>query len=159
MRRFEPTDARFVIDLHHAGLHQMGAHVGSGPWDADVEDIQHHYVDSGGEFLVGMLGDELVAMGGILPVADERHCADLCRLRVVEQAQGNGYGTEIVRELEARAIELGFTVLTAHTSTVQVPSQRLLAGSGFFETHRRTVRGPDGQVDAIFYAKDIEAGA
>jgi hypothetical protein len=39
-RRYEPRDRDAVQRLHHSGLDQMGANLGSGPWDADLDAIE-----------------------------------------------------------------------------------------------------------------------
>ena len=63
IRPFEPSDAAAVWTLHNEALEATGTHVGNGPWDDDVRDPSREYQDRGGEFLVGVLAGEIVAMG------------------------------------------------------------------------------------------------
>ena len=55
IRRYEPRDKRAVRRLHDDALNEVGAHLGSGPWDDDLDEIESVYLDQGGEFLVGVL--------------------------------------------------------------------------------------------------------
>jgi hypothetical protein len=48
IRRYEPGDKRTVRPLHDGALNEVGAHLGSGPWDDDLDEIENVYLDSGG---------------------------------------------------------------------------------------------------------------
>jgi len=58
IRRYEPGDKSAVRRLHEDALNEVGAHLGSGPWDEDLDKIESVYLESGGEFLVGIRGGE-----------------------------------------------------------------------------------------------------
>ena len=47
-------------------LGDAGVHGGRGSWEDDLRDIRGTYLDSGGDFLVGLADGELVGMGGLL---------------------------------------------------------------------------------------------
>ena len=128
------SDHEAVLALHHAGLQQMNADRGPGPWDADLDNIEGNYLRAGGEFLVTDLHGELVAMGGLLPTGD--HVVDLKRLRVRSGMQGLGLGEGLARSLLDRARELGVGRVTADTTTRQLPAQRLFTKLGFIEIGR-----------------------
>jgi GNAT superfamily N-acetyltransferase len=134
VRRYIASDHEAVLSLHRAGLQQMGADRGPGPWDADLDDIENSYLRAGGEFLVADLHGELVAMGGLLPTGE--HVVDLKRLRVRPDMQGLGVGEHLARSLLDRARELGVGRVTADTTTRQLPAQRLFAKLGFTEIGR-----------------------
>jgi len=55
IRRYEASDKRVVRRLHDDALNEVGAHLGSGQWDEDLNEIEDVYLGSGGEFLVGVL--------------------------------------------------------------------------------------------------------
>ena len=40
VRRYVPKDKRAVRRLHDDALNEVGAHLGSGGWDADLDDIE-----------------------------------------------------------------------------------------------------------------------
>ncbi len=70
IRRFGAADHDAVWAVHNLALHQVGAHAGSGPWDDDLHHVEEVYLRSGGEFLVGECGGQVVAMGALRRVSD-----------------------------------------------------------------------------------------
>ena len=94
--------------LHIAGLEQFGANAGEGPWDDDLRDVEAAYLRNG-EFLIGEVGGEIVAIGAIRAVTAE--VGEPKRVRVdqpYQGLQGHGIGEAISRRLLARASALGF---------------------------------------------------
>jgi hypothetical protein len=57
-----------------------GAHLGNGPWDDDLHEIEAAYLRSGGEFLVGVLDGKVVAMGTLRRISPGK--AEIKRMRV-----------------------------------------------------------------------------
>ena len=149
VRRYEPGDKRAVRRLHDEALNEVGAHLGSGPWDDDLDDIETVYLDEGGEFLVGVLDDEVVAMGALMRISPER--AELKRMRVRPGLQGRGYGQAVLDALHHRASELGYSTLRLDTTVRQRAAQRLYLKNGYCETGRGVV----GPFDCIYYEKEI----
>jgi hypothetical protein len=72
IRRYQSGDRRAVRRLHDDALNEVGAHLGCGPWDADLDEIENVYLDQDGEFLVGVLDGEIVAMGALKRISQER---------------------------------------------------------------------------------------
>ena len=72
IRRYEREDKRAVRRLHDYALNEVGAHLGSGSWDDDLDEIENVYFESGGEFLVGVLDGEVVAMGALMRISAEK---------------------------------------------------------------------------------------
>ena len=105
LRRFEEADQHAVWELHNLGLHGTGAHLGNGPWDDDLRSIPDSYLHDGGEFLVGVVREEVVAMGALRHVTDS--VAELKRMRVHPGYQRRGFGRQILAALEDRARESG----------------------------------------------------
>src|SRR5919199_967643 len=99
IRRYEPGDKDAVRRLHDDALNEVGAHLGSGPWDEDLNEIEGVYLRSGGEFLVGVLHGEIVAMGALRRIS--RHKAELKRMRVRPDLQGRGYGQTLLGALHS----------------------------------------------------------
>ncbi len=54
IRRYQDSDRDQVLRLHKAALEAVGAYVGNGPWDDDLNDIKRSYLNARGEFLVGI---------------------------------------------------------------------------------------------------------
>lgn len=139
LRRYRPSDQDVVWDLHVLGLQQTGAYLGSGPWDDDLRAIEVVYLAAGGDFLVGEERGRVVAMGALKRRDAER--AEVKRMRVHPDYQGQGRGTALLHALEERARELGYRALRLDTSTAQPAALRLYRHHGYLETHRKTLRG------------------
>ena len=149
IRRYEPNDKRAVRRLHDDALNEVGAHLGSGSWDDDLDDIENVYLKSGGEFLVGILDGKVVAMGALLRISPQN--AELKRMRVRPGLQGRGYGQTMLDALHRRAAELGYYRLRLDTTVQQRAAQRLYLKNGYSEAGRGVI----GPFDCIFYEKEL----
>ena len=149
VRRYEPEDRRAVRRLHDDALNEVGAHLGSGGWDDDLDDIEDVYLDSGGEFLVGLLDGEIVAMGALMKLSSRK--AKLTRMRVRPGLQGRGYGQAMLDALHCRAAELGYSTVRLDTTVQQRAAQRLYLKNGYGETGRGVI----GPFDCIFYEREL----
>jgi GNAT superfamily N-acetyltransferase len=149
IRRYVPGDRRAVRRLHDDALTEVGAHLGSGSWDDDLDEIESVYLKQGGEFLVGVLDGEVVAMGALMRISPER--AGLKRMRVRPGLQGRGYGQAMLDALHRRASELGYSTLRLDTTVQQRAAQRLYLKNGYSEVGRGVV----GPFDCIFYEREI----
>jgi len=149
LRRYTPADREAVERLHVDAMLATGAYLGRGPWDDDVYAIEQAYLDNGGEFLIGELDGDFVAMGALRRTTPER--AEIKRMRVRQEYQGRGFGQIILTALEARARELGYTTLHLDTSTLQLPAQKLYERNGYHPVGRDTYNG----VEVILYEKEL----
>ncbi len=139
IRRYEPADREAVRRVHDEALHDAGAHLGDGGWDGDLDAVESVYLENGGEFLVGVIEGEIVAMGALRRDADGR--AWITRMRVSPSLQGRGIGQTLLDALHRRAAELGYGSLHLDTTVGQVAAQRLYEKNGYREVGRGTV-GP-----------------
>jgi GNAT superfamily N-acetyltransferase len=151
IRRYDPADKRAVRRLHDDALNEVGAHLGSGPWDEDLDEIEDVYLGSGGEFLVGVLEGEVAAMGALKRLSPD--AAEIKRMRVRPGLQGRGYGQVILDALHRRAAELGYSSLHLDT-TVQ---QRVARGLYLKNGYREVGRGSVGPFWCVFYERNIVA--
>ena len=151
IRRYEPGDKRAVRRLHDDALNEVGAHLGTGPWDEDLDEIEGVYLESGGEFLVGILEGEVVAMGAIKRVSPD--VAEVKRMRVRPALQGHGYGQAMLDALHRRAAGLGYSTLHLDTTVQQRAARRLYLKNGY----REVGRGSIGPFDCIFYERGTVA--
>lgn len=145
IRRYEPEDRQAVRRLHDDALNGVGAHLGNGEWDDDLDEIETAYLESGGEFLVGVLDGKVVAMGALQRVSSGE--AKIKRMRVEPALQGRGYGQILLEALHRRATERGYSTLRLDTTVQQRAAQRLYLKNGYRETKRGTI----GPFDCIFY--------
>jgi ribosomal protein S18 acetylase RimI-like enzyme len=118
--------------------------------DADLDAIEEEYLESGGEFLVGEVAGEVVAMGAFRPVDDET--VEITRMRVAPDHQRRGYGRRMLDALEAEARERGYAAFELDTLARQAAARGLYEASGYRETERRTI----GEYEVLFYRKSVE---
>lgn len=152
LRRFQDTDHDAVWTLHNHALHHVGVHGGSGPWEDDLRAIRRVYLEQRGEFIVGLLDDELVAMGALRCTDPQR--AEIKRMRVAPEVQGGGFGRRILEHLETRATELGYTYLHLDTTAQQLAAQALYRSHGY----RETAREQRGRFELTFFEKSLTRG-
>ena len=148
VRQYLPQDRDQVWDLHNLALSLAGAHAGN-EWYEDLHDIDGFYLNNGGEFLVGLLDDRVVAMGALKRITREK--AEVKRMRVHPDHQRKGYGRQILTALEARAVELGYRTLVLDTAVIQTAAQQLYLKDGFLGTGRAVFAG----FDVILFEKEL----
>lgn len=151
IRRYGPADRSAVRRLHDDALNEIGAHLGRGHWDEDLDEIEGVYLECGGEFLVGVLDGEIVAMGALRRISPER--AEIKRMRVRPDLQGRGYGQSLLDALHRRAAELDYSTLHLDTTVQQRVAQRLYLKNGYREARRGSI----GPFECIFYKRDAIA--
>jgi GNAT superfamily N-acetyltransferase len=148
IRRYSTGDNATVFDLHQECLAQVGLRPGDGVYyDDDFARVEETYLRAGGEFVVGEVHSEIVAIGGLRRVNDV--VAEMVRLRVRPDKQGQGYGAAVVAVLEERAVELGFRVLHADTTVKQPVAMELYRSSGWHEINRKVT----GATVTVYFEK------
>jgi ribosomal protein S18 acetylase RimI-like enzyme len=147
IRRYEADDREPVWRLHDAAMRGAGIHLGEGHWYDDLREIENVYLHNGGEFLVGTLGGDVVAMGAVKKTTDDR--AEIKYMRVDPEFQRRGFGQAILAALERRAAELGYEALHLDTAVQQKTARHLYESNGYREVRR----GRKGAVDCVFYEK------
>lgn len=150
IRRYVEADRARVLELHMLGLAQFDAVSPRGSWDADVDHIEGVYLNGKGEFLVGEVDGEVVAIGGFRWKTDK--VAELKRMRVDPKFQRRGFGQEILTELEKRARSMGYTSFYLDTLPHMAPARHLYTKNGFVQTGTKRV----GRWEAILYEKTFE---
>jgi GNAT superfamily N-acetyltransferase len=151
LRRYEDGDASHVWYLYEEGRRQTDGPAGEGPWDEDLRSVRAMYLANGGEFLVGVLDGDLIAMGALRRVS--KTVGQIKRMCVHARFQRQGFGRALLAALEARARELGYRTLHLDTTTKQAPAQGLYESSGYQEVGRGTY--PSGQ-QMIVFEKQLE---
>jgi ribosomal protein S18 acetylase RimI-like enzyme len=148
IRRYQDADNPAVWELHYRALEATGAYF-PGKWNDDIDDIQNHYLNNGGEFLIGTLDGKIVCMGAFRKKSDT--LAEIKRMRVLPEYQRRGLGQAILNQLEAKAILLGYRELCLDTTTLQIAAQKMYEKNGFTEV-RRGLMPP---FEVIYYHKSL----
>jgi GNAT superfamily N-acetyltransferase len=149
IRRYQAADHEKVWHLHKLALAASEAYVDNGSWDDDLHHIEQVYIESGGEFLVGVYEGQVVAMGA-LGVGVDR--AEVKRMRVHPDHQRRGFGQAILQQLEQRALELGYKALILETTAQQEAAQYFYIKNGYDEIERKEWH----QFMVILYKKELK---
>lgn len=162
IRRFRTGDAEAVRELNETALRDVDAYA-EGVTDGDLGTIEETYL-AAGEFLVGELDGEVVATGALKPAGDgtfaaeralapdDGPAAEITRMRVAPAHQRRGYGTRLLRRLEARAIELGYEVLVLDTTARQAGARRLYESFGY----EREAAFEWREYEVLLYRKELD---
>lgn len=163
-RRFRQADHDAVLSLHEKALRDVGSYV-EGMIDSDLGHIVDSYIDVGGEFLVGDLDGDIIAMGGLRPITgylrdfidgSDDGVGEIKRMRVDPNFQRKGIGQAIYASLESRAGDLGFRELALDTDPENEGVCRFYEHQGF-DLYRTTNVTIDGvQHSLAIYRKPIQ---
>jgi GNAT superfamily N-acetyltransferase len=72
-------------------------------------------------------------------------------MRVLPEYQRRGFGQIILNQLEAKAIQLGYTELCMDTTTLQIAAQQMYEKNGFTAAGR----GKVPPFEVIYYHKSL----
>lgn len=150
IRPYEDKDLEIVLTLHQKAMEVIGAYKGDGEWDNDLKNIERVYLENNGDFLIGEVNGNIVAMGAYKKSEDGY--AEVKRMRVFPEYQGYGYGSEILRNLENSARKKGYKGFILETSIIQTAAQNLYKKFGFKEFMRETIDG----FECIWFKKDFK---
>jgi ribosomal protein S18 acetylase RimI-like enzyme len=148
LRRYEPSDLQAVWGLHQRASHVAGVPTPE-PYFSDLHDVESTFLNSGGEFVVGEYKGHIVAMGGLKRTAWDR--AEIVRMRVHPNFQRQGFGSAILRHLEKRAAELGYSTLHLDTLVVQEAAQQFYLRHGY----RCVGSGQKEEFEVVFFEKQL----
>ncbi len=128
---FEPKYQKTVLELNELSVKQseyIGGTVDSN-WHDDLKDIKKNYLDNHGTFLIWLIDEKLIGMGGLLRI--DTNTANIKRIRVHPDYQNRGLSGEILAELEKRGRMLGYRKLIANTAKGNIPAEKMFLKAGF----------------------------
>ena len=152
IRRYESQDYETVKALHFAGFdqHDMAHDIQEhSPYDVDIDNIEDVYL-KGGDFLVGILDGEIIAMGAIRKLSKIR--AEIKRIRVRKDHQRKGYGQIILKKLIEISGKKGFREICIDALVENTAARHMFEKLQFTETHR----GELGPFNVIYYIKKLD---
>jgi putative acetyltransferase len=123
------ADSGAIRAVVHAGRAEYSL-VEPGRLDADLDDIEQHYLMRGGSFEVVVAGDgRIIGCAGLRPMGDRR--AELCKMYLAKEARGRGLGRQLLENALAAARSAGFREVWAETNSVLTSAIRLYKRYGF----------------------------
>jgi len=139
----EDTDQKTVEQIYLSmGISQQEE-------ESDLRDIEQIYIKDGGEFLVGLLDGAVIAMGGFQRLSDTS--AELRRMRIRKDLQGQGYGSRLLLELEQKASQSGIRTLSFETARARPLTLEFYRKHGYQETGY----GFYGEVETVHFSKTL----
>lgn len=130
--RYQPEYQEPMLALHRSAIQGFTLGMSQQEDELDLVAVEEVYLRGRGEFLLGFIGERLVAMGGFRWLSDG--LAELRRMRIAHDIQGRGYGTLLLRELERRAFKAGIRTLCLHTARRRPLTLEFYRKHGYQET-------------------------
>jgi ribosomal protein S18 acetylase RimI-like enzyme len=148
VRQFRSSDYESVWALHRLAVDGTG--VSAPDWYfSGLKKIESAFLNNRGEFVVAEYEGKIVAMGALRHTSDDR--AEITRMRVQPHFQGRGFGSEVLRYLEGRAVCLGYTVLHLDTAVEQQRAQSFYLQNGY----QRIGVGTKAGFDVVCFEKKL----
>lgn len=148
-RTYQSFDHKQVMLLHKEALLHANAYTGEGPWDDDLLDIENHYLNNNGWFVIGETDGRLITMGALRKIDDR--IAEIKRMRTQPGMQGKGIGKKVLKLLINKAKELNYTEIILETSDRQTAALKIYIDQGFIPYQSENIRG----LNCTWYRKDI----
>ena len=149
--RYESKFNDTVLALHRSAIEGFSLGMSQVQDEADLMAVEPTYLDSGGEFLLGFIDDQLVAMGGFKRLTGS--LAELKRMRIKRDCQGRGYGSVILRALESRALEADICTLCLETAKRRPLTLAFYRKHGYLEDGA----GFYGSIETVKFSKSLES--
>lgn len=148
--RYQPEYQEPMLALHRSAIEGFTLGMSQQQDEADLVAIEEVYLRSRGEFRLGFVSQRLVAMGGFKWLSDG--LAELRRMRIARDLQGQGYGTLLLRELERRAFQSGVRTLCLDTARRRPLTLEFYRKHGY----QATGCGFYGAVETVQFSKTLD---
>ena len=142
-----------MLALHRSAIEGFTLGMSQQQDEADLVAVEDVYLRSRGEFLLGLINERLVAMGGFKRLSES--LAELRRMRIVRDLQGQGYGTLVLRELERRAFQAGIRTLCLDTARRRPLTLEFYRKHGYQESGQSFY----GAVETVQFSKILDERA
>ena len=138
-----------MLALHRSAIEGFALGMTRQQDEADLMAIEDVYLRRRGEFLLGFVGERLIAMGGFGWLSEDS--AEPRRMRIARDLQGRGYGTLLLRELELRAFVSGIRTLCLETARRRPLTLEFYRQHGY----RECGQGFYGAVETVKFRKAL----
>lgn len=149
VRRYRPTDAAAVWDVHVRDLSTM-LPVFSPAWATDLHDVERHFLPRG-DFLVAEADGEVVASGGFRPRDEE--AVKLERIRVLPAWRDSDVCDAVLAALEALARDRGAERAVLDTNGHLTRRNATVESRAYDLVKRQPL--PEWGTDVLYYEKPL----
>src|SRR5215470_13872501 len=111
--RYQSEYQEPILALHRSAMEGFNLGMSREQEEADLMDVEQNYLTPGGEFLLGVQDERLIAMAAYKIISPG--VARIRRMRVARDMQGKGHGTKLLKELERRAYAAGIRTIWLET--------------------------------------------
>lgn len=139
-RKCLERDLEDIYEHHFQAMLESNCHLDGHGLPEDLEDIQGHYFDRQGTFVVAVHGSEVVGMGGLCVV--EPLMYEVRHLYIQKSFRGQQFGFDLLQYLLNSSIVSEKHKVCAHTLECMHEAQGLLRRSGF-KVIAKYMRGSD----------------
>ena len=136
-----------IFDLHDDALRAIGCIPLDRKWNEDLYDIDKNYIESGGEFLIIEVDNQMVGFGALKLI--DNGLFEIKRMRVSPKRQGCGLGKLLLSRLLEIARSKGANRIVLDTTVQQIVAQKLYESFGFIKHGQSKFFG----FDVILYEK------
>lgn len=162
IRRFQPGDGERIRELNELAMATTPEYVPEVP-DEDLQAVQRYYLDDGGEFILGIIDDTIVATGAYAAPNEWKgeyielgsETTELTRMRVDPEWHGRGFGGALYHELEQRARSDGYQRFVLDTGTENDVARGFYEDLGFECRREVSVDFRDLTIELALYEKSI----
>jgi len=147
--RYRPEYQESMLALHRSAIIGLTTGISQRDEEADLMHVEQNYLNAGGEFLIGLLDGEVIAMGGFKRLSNTS--AELRRMRIRKDLQDQGYGNQLLRKLERTAFQSGIRTLSFETAKARPLTLEFYRKNGYQETGQ----GFYGEVETVHFSKTL----
>ena len=163
IRRFQSGDSERIRELNQVAMATTPEYVPEAP-DEDLQAVHRHYLDDGGEFLVGTVDGTNVAMGAYATPSEWKSeyvdlggdTTELTRMRVDPEWHGRGFGSALYHELDRRAQSDGYQRFVLDTGTENDVARGFYESLGFECWQEVAVDFGEVTIELALYEKSID---
>ncbi len=145
--RYRPEYFEPMLELHRSAGVGLTIGISQHDEEVDLRTIEQIYLQSSGEFLIGLLDGVVIAMGGFQRLLE--NSAELRRMRIRRDLQDQGYGSQLLQELERLAFQSGIYIFSFETAKARPLTLEFYRKHGYQETGS----GFYGEVETVHFRK------
>lgn len=134
LRLATSSDSEAIWSLIAGVLKEYGITADQATTDSDLTDVDRHYNQTGGAFMVLLDGTHLV--GTVALSRDSDTTCELCRMYLAAEYRGRGLGRRLLETVLQIAAERGFREVRLETATVLKEAIQLYRRAGFTISER-----------------------
>lgn len=162
IRRFQSGDGERIRELNDVAMATTPEYEPDVP-DKDLRDVQSNYLNSDGEFLVGIVDGTIVGMGASTTPGEwkeefiqlDSQTTELTRMRVDPEYHSRGVGSAIYHELEQCARYEGYEQFVLDTGVENDTARGFYESLGFHLQQEVSIDFGDMTFELALYQKSI----